>query len=238
MNSLDKLNIKIFADGASFEDMINMNENSIIKGLTTNPSLMKKAGITNYEDFAKKVTREIKKKTISFEEFSEDFDEMEKQAEKNTTWGKNVYAKIAITNTKKESACELIKVLNEKKIKVNVTAIMTLQQVEDVYKVLNNSVNNYVSIFAGRIADTGINPEIIISESLKIFKDFKKTEILWASCREIFNIYQADKMGCHIITVPNDILKKTNVVDYNLEKYSLDTVKDFYKDSVEAGYKL
>jgi len=238
MNSLDKLNIKIFADGASFEDMINMNENSMIKGLTTNPSLMKKAGITNYEDFAKKVTREIKKKTISFEVFSDDFDEMEKQAEKISTWGNNVYAKIPITNTKKESACELIKVLNEKKIKVNVTAIMTLQQVEDVYKVLNNSVNNYVSIFAGRIADTGINPEIIISESLKIFKDFKKTEILWASCREIFNIYQADKMGCHIITVPNDILKKTNVVDYNLEKYSLDTVKDFYKDSVEAGYKL
>ena len=238
MNSLDKLKIKIFADGASFEDMINMNENSIIKGLTTNPSLMKKAGITNYEDFAKKVTREIKKKTISFEVFSDDFDEMEKQAEKISTWGNNVYAKIPITNTKKESACELIKVLNEKKIKVNVTAIMTLQQVEDVYKVLNNSVNNYVSIFAGRIADTGINPEIIISESLKIFKDFKKTEILWASCREIFNIYQADKMGCHIITVPNDILKKTNVVDYNLEKYSLDTVKDFYKDSVEAGYKL
>jgi transaldolase len=238
MNSLDKLNIKIFADGASFEDMINMNENSIIKGLTTNPSLMKKAGITNYEDFAKKVTREIKKKTISFEVFSDDFDEMEKQAEKISTWGNNVYAKIPITNTKKESACELIKVLNEKKIKVNVTAIMTLQQVEDVYKVLNNSVNNYVSIFAGRIADTGINPEIIISESLKIFKDFKKTEILWASCREIYNIYQADKMGCHIITVPNDILKKTNVVDYNLEKYSLDTVKDFYKDSVEAGYKL
>tara|TARA_B100000795_G_scaffold251805_1_gene220888 strand:+ start:186 stop:902 length:717 start_codon:yes stop_codon:yes gene_type:complete len=238
MNSLDKLNIKIFADGASFEDMINMNENSIIKGLTTNPSLMKKAGITNYEDFAKKVTREIKKKTISFEVFSDDFDEMEKQAEKISTWGNNVYAKIPITNTKKESACELIKVLNEKKIKVNVTAIMTLQQVEDVYKVLNNSVNNYVSIFAGRIADTGINPEIIISESLKIFKDFKKTEILWASCREIFNIYQADKMGCHIITVPNDILKKTNIVDYNLEKYSLDTVKDFYKDSVEAGYKL
>ena len=238
MNSLDKLNIKIFADGASFEDMINMNENSIIKGLTTNPSLMKKAGITNYEDFAKKVTREIKKKTISFEVFSDDFNEMEKQAEKISTWGNNVYAKIPITNTKKESACELIKVLNEKKIKVNVTAIMTLQQVEDVYKVLNNSVNNYVSIFAGRIADTGINPEIIISESLKIFKDFKKTEILWASCREIFNIYQADKMGCHIITVPNDILKKTNVVDYNLEKYSLDTVKDFYKDSVEAGYKL
>ena len=238
MNSLDKLNIKIFADGASFEDMINMNENSIIKGLTTNPSLMKKAGITNYEDFAKKVTREIKKKTISFEVFSDDFDEMEKQAEKISTWGNNVYAKIPITNTKKESACELIKVLNEKKIKINVTAIMTLQQIEDVYKVLNNSVNNYVSIFAGRIADTGINPEIIISESLKIFKDFKKTEILWASCREIFNIYQADKMGCHIITVPNDILKKTNVVDYNLEKYSLDTVKDFYKDSVEAGYKL
>jgi len=238
MNSLDKLNIKIFADGASFEDMINMNENSMIKGLTTNPSLMKKAGITNYEDFAKKVTREIKKKTISFEVFSDDFDEMEKQAEKISTWGNNVYAKIPITNTKKESACELIKVLNEKKIKVNVTAIMTLQQVEDVYKVLNNSVNNYVSIFAGRIADTGINPEIIISESLKIFKDFKKTEILWASCREIYNIYQADKMGCHIITVPNDILKKTNVVDYNLEKYSLDTVKDFYKDSVEAGYKL
>lgn len=238
MNSLDKLNIKIFADGASFEDMINMNENSIIKGLTTNPSLMKKAGITNYEDFAKKVTREIKKKTISFEVFSDDFDEMEKQAEKISTWGNNVYAKIPITNTKKESACELIKVLNEKKIKVNVTAIMTLQQVEDVYKVLNNSVNNYVSIFAGRIADTGINPEMIISESLKIFKDFKKTEILWASCREIFNIYQADKMGCHIITVPNDILKKTHIVDYNLEKYSLDTVKDFYKDSVEAGYKL
>ena len=238
MNSLDKLKIKIFADGASFEDMMDMNANSNIQGLTTNPSLMKKAGIKNYEEFAKKVTKEIKEKTISFEVFSDDFDEMEKQAEKISTWGNNVYAKIPITNTKKESACELIKVLNEKKIKINVTAIMTLQQIEDVYKVLNNSVNNYVSIFAGRIADTGINPEIIISESLKIFKDFKKTEILWASCREIFNIYQADKMGCHIITVPNDILKKTHIVDYNLEKYSLDTVKDFYKDSVEAGYKL
>ena len=146
MNSLDKLKIKIFADGASFEDMINMNANSNIKGLTTNPSLMKKAGITNYEEFAKKVTKKIKQKTISFEVFSDDFDEMEKQAEKISTWGDNVYAKIPITNTKKESACELIKVLNEKNIKVNVTAIMTLQQVEDVYKVLKNSVNNYVSI--------------------------------------------------------------------------------------------
>ncbi len=238
MSSLDKLKIKIFADGASFEDMINMNANSNIKGLTTNPSLMKKAGITNYEEFAKKVTKEITKKTISFEVFSDDFDEMEKQAEKISTWGDNVYAKIPITNTKKESACELIKVLNEKKIKVNVTAIMTLQQIQDVYKVLNKSINNYVSIFAGRIADTGADPELIVSESLKIFKDYQKTEILWASCREIFNIYQADKIGCHIITVPNNILKKINLIDYNLEDYSLDTVKDFYKDSVEAGYKL
>ena len=170
--------------------------------------------------------------------FSDDFDEMEKQAEKISTWGNNVYAKIPITNTKKESACELIKVLNEKKIKVNVTAIMTLQQVKDVYKVLNKSINNYVSIFAGRIADTGSDQEVIISESLKIFKDHNQTEILWASCREIFNIYQANKIGCHIITVPNNILKKTNLIDYNLEDYSLDTVKDFYKDSVEAGYKL
>ena len=238
MNSLDKLKIKIFADGASFEDMMDMNANSNIQGLTTNPSLMKKAGIRNYEEFAKKVTKEIKKKTISFEVFSDDFDEMEKQAEKISTWGNNVYAKIPITNTKKESACELIKVLNEKKIKVNVTAIMTLQQVKDVYKVLNKSINNYVSIFAGRIADTGSDPEVIISESLKIFKDYNQTEILWASCREIFNIYQANKIGCHIITVPNNILKKTNLIDYNLEDYSLDTVKDFYKDSVEAGYKL
>ena len=197
MNSLDKLKIKIFADGASFEDMMDMNANSNIQGLTTNPSLMKKAGIKNYEEFAKKVTKEIKEKTISFEVFSDDFDEMEKQAE-----------------------------------------IMTLQQVKDVYKVLNKSINNYVSIFAGRIADTGSDPEVIISESLKIFKDYNQTEILWASCREIFNIYQANKIGCHIITVPNNILKKTNLIDYNLEDYSLDTVKDFYKDSVEAGYKL
>jgi transaldolase len=199
---------------------------------------MKKAGITDYEEFAKIVTSKIKIKPISFEVFSDNFDEMERQAKKISKWGDNVYAKIPITNTKKESACELIKVLNEKKIKVNVTAIMTLQQVKDVYKVLNKSINNYVSIFAGRIADTGSDPEVIISESLKIFKDYNQTEILWASCREIFNIYQANKIGCHIITVPNNILKKTNLIDYNLEDYSLDTVKDFYKDSVEAGYKL
>ena len=238
MKKIEDLKVKIFSDGADKEDMLDMASKTFIRGLTTNPTLMKKAGIKDYEAFAKDILSTIKEKPISFEVFSDDFDEMEKQAMKITSWADNVYVKIPITNTKKESSKELIKRLVEKKVKLNITAIMTLDQVKTVLSVLDNKVPSIISVFAGRIADTGKDPIPLMKECLKEMKINSKSELLWASPREFLNIIQADQIGCHIITATKDIIKKLKLANYDLEDYSLDTVKMFYKDALDAGFKI
>jgi transaldolase len=238
MNRVEKLKVQIFADGADKAGMLEMYNKSFIKGLTTNPTLMKKAGIKNYEAFAKDILNDVKDKSISFEVFSDDLDEMEKQALKIATWGDNVYVKIPVTNTKGIPTYSLIKKLADKGVKVNVTAIMTLEQVRDVVLSLNQNVPSYVSVFAGRIADTGVDPVPLMSAAVQITSMNSKAEVIWASPRELLNIFQADEIGCQIITVTNDILKKLELVDYNLSSYSLDTVKMFYNDALAAGYDL
>ena len=238
MKKIEDLKIKIFLDGADKEDILDINNKPFIKGLTTNPSLMKKAGIKDYKFFAKDILTVIKKKPISFEVFSDDFNDMERQAMKIAGWADNVYVKIPITNTKKESSKELIKRLAEKKVKLNITAIMTLDQVKTVVSVLNDNVPSIISVFAGRIADTGRNPIPLMEDCLKEMKINSKSELLWASSRELLNVLQADQIGCHIITVTKDIIKKLQLIDYNLEDYSLDTVKTFYKDAADANFKI
>ena len=238
MKKIEDLKVKIFSDGADKEDMLDMASKTFIRGLTTNPTLMKKAGIKDYEAFAKDILSTIKEKPISFEVFSDDFDDMEKQAMEIASWAANVYVKIPITNTKKESSKELVQRLAKKKVKLNITAIMTLDQVKTVLSVLDNKVPSVISVFAGRIADTGKDPIPLMKECLKEMKINPKSELLWASPRELLNIIQADQIGCHIITVTKDIIKKLQFIDYDLKDYSLDTVKMFYKDAVDAGFKI
>jgi len=238
MEKINKLKIKIFSDGANREEMIKMASDKKIMGLTTNPTLMKKAGIINYEEFCRDLLGIIKNKPISFEVFSDDIREMKEQAKKISSWGENVYVKIPITNTKKISTLDLIADLCESNIKVNVTAIMTLEQVRGVLSVLRPTVPSYISVFAGRIADTGIDPLPVMIKALQLMEVNSSAELIWASPRELLNIFQANDIGCHIITVTKDILDKLKYVDYPLDEYSLDTVKMFYKDAIEAGYKL
>jgi transaldolase len=231
-------NTKIFADGANFDEMIKLSKNPLIKGLTTNPSLMKKNGIKNYTDFSKKILKKIRKKPISFEVFSDDLSEMKKQGLKINSWGKNVYVKIPITNTKKKSTANVIKFLSSRGIKVNVTAIMTIYQVKEVLKNLNPKVPSCISIFAGRIADTGRDPMPIMKEALKLMKKNKNSKLIWASTRELYNIYQSNEIKCHIITVTSDVIKKFKLINYNLSKYSLDTVKGFRNDALKSKFKI
>ena len=238
MKKINELNVKIFADGADKVGMLEMYSKPFIKGLTTNPTLMKKAGIKDYRAFCRDILTEIKDKPLSFEVFADDFKEMEIHALEIASWGDNVYVKIPITNTKKENCYKLVKRLTDEKVKVNVTALMTLSQVRDVVSVLNPSIPSYISIFAGRIADTGYDPLPLMSAAVELLKIAPASELIWASPRELLNIFQADEIGCQIITVTNDILKKLNLVGYSLDEYSLDTVKMFYKDAVDAGYRL
>lgn len=235
---LTELRIKIFADGAEKSSMIVLAKDPLIKGLTTNPTLMRKAGITNYAEFAKEVLAEVKTKPISFEVFSDDFIEMERQARIIAAWAPNVYVKIPITNTKRESSYDLIKKLSTDGIKLNVTAILTAAQVAYMIKALSPEVPAVISVFAGRIADTGINPVPVMKEVKKIIGDNPNFELLWASPRELFNIYQAEEVGANIITVANDILKKSINVGMDNEELSLETVKMFYNDGQKAGYTL
>ena len=238
MKKIEDLRVKIFADGADKQDMLEMNSKKFIKGMTTNPTLMKKAGIKDYERFAKDILSTIKEKPISFEVFSDDFNDMERQAMKITSWAENIYVKIPITNTKKKISTELISRLAKKKVKLNITALMTLGQVKSILSVLNKDVPSIISVFAGRVADTGVDPVLLMKECLKATKTNLKSELLWASPRELLNIIQADEIGCHIITVTKDIIKKLQLINYDLENYSLDTVKIFYKDAVDAGFKI
>lgn len=230
------LSIKIFADGADKIGMLEMLQNPMIKGFTTNPTLMRKAGIADYESFALDILKYIKECPISFEVFSDEFDVMKIQAQKIASWGENIYVKIPVTNTRGESAVNLIRELSADGIKVNVTAVMTLDQVQQVAKSLEGGAASYISIFAGRIADTGRDPIEIMSQSLELIKDKPNIELIWASPRELLNIFQADSIGCHVITVTNDLLKKLNLIGKNLDEYSLETVKMFYDDALNAGY--
>jgi transaldolase len=238
MTSIDSLSIEIFADGADKATMLEMASKPFIKGLTTNPTLMKKAGITDYKEFASSVLQDVTKKPISFEVFSDDFLEMERQALEISGWGNNVYVKIPVTNTHKEPCYGLINRLSHSGVKLNVTALTTLRQVEQVADNLSKNVPSYISVFAGRIADTGIDPVPIIRDAVKYIKDSKNIKLIWASPRELLNIFQAESVGCHIITATNEILNKLELIGKDLEEYSLDTVKMFYKDAVSAGYSI
>jgi transaldolase len=238
MTTVEKLTVKIFADGADKGGMLEMYAKPIIKGLTTNPTLMRKAGIRDYRAFAKDILAEIRDKPISFEVFSDDFGEMERQAVEIASWGDNVYAKIPVSNTRQEPAYALVKRLAARGVKVNVTAMMTLAQVRDVAAALNPEVASYVSVFAGRIADTGRDPVPLMAAAVELLKITPAAELIWASPRELLNIFQADAIGCHVITVTNDILKKLSLVGYDLDAYSLDTVKMFHTDAAAAGFTL
>ncbi len=238
MKRIEDLKVQIFADGADKNGMLEMYAKTYIKGLTTNPTLMKKAGIADYRAFCKDILTLIKDKPLSFEVFSDDFEEMERQAMEIASWGDNVYVKIPISNTKQEACYALVKKLGEQKIKMNVTAIMTMSQVRDVVAALNPNVPSYVSVFAGRIADTGRDPLPMMAAAVEMLKVAPAAELIWASPRELLNIFQADEVGCQVITVTNDILKKLSLVGYDLDNYSLDTVKMFHSDALAAGFKL
>lgn len=238
MDEIKDLKIKIFADGADKAGMLEMYRKPFIKGLTTNPTLMKKAGITDYRAFAKDILSVIKDKPISFEVFSDNFKEMERQALDIAGWGDNVYVKIPVTNTKQESCYTLVEKLAAKKVKLNVTALMTLTQVRDVVAALDSNVPSYISVFAGRIADTGRDPVPLMAAAVKLLRVNPKAELIWASSRELLNIFQADAIGCQIITITNDILNKLSLVGYDLDAYSLDTVKMFRNDAIAASFSL
>ncbi len=238
MKTLDQLNVKIFADGADLDGILELYKNKNITGFTTNPTLMNKSGIKDYEGFARRLLEHIPDRPFSFEVFSDEFDEMERQATKIASWGKNVYVKIPVTNTRRESSVELVKKLARAGVQLNVTALMTLEQVSDVSLALGNNVPSYISVFAGRIADTGMDPMSLMKRAVEIMSPYNKQELIWASPRELLNIFHADEVGCHIITVTHDILKKLSLIGKDLDEYSLDTVKMFRDDAVKAGFTL
>ncbi len=239
MNSLADLQIKIFADGADKKGVLDLYRNPLIKGLTTNPSLMRKVGVADYGAFAKEILETVTDKPISLEVFSDDFSEMRRQALKISGWQHNVYVKIPITNTKRESSVPLIRELTQEGVKVNVTAILTLEQVRDVAEVLNRDVPSVISVFAGRVADAGQDPMPLMAASRKVLQGQPKAELLWASCREVLNIWHAEQSESHIITVPHDVLSKAlSLWGRDLAELSLDTVKMFHDDAIAAGYKL
>ena len=232
------LQVKIFADGADIDSILELAKDRRIAGFTTNPTLMRKAGVKDYGTFGRELTRAIPDRPFSFEVLSDDFDEMEQQALRIASWGRNVYVKIPITNTRRQSAAPLIDRLSRQGVKVNVTAVMTLPQVEAVIPSLRRATPAYISIFAGRIADAGIDPLPILCGALLRIRNQPNLELIWASPREVFNIVQADMIGCHIITVTHDLLKKMHLLGRDLDEFSLDTVRMFYEDARAAGFAL
>ena len=238
MKGLSELTVQLYADGADKAGMLEMYENPLIKGFTTNPTLMRKAGVLDYQTFAADILEAIPDRPISFEVFSDEFDEMLRQAKIIAKWGENVYVKIPVTNTRAESSVELIRELANEGINVNVTAMMTLEQVKEVSVALDDGPMSIVSLFAGRVADTGRDPVTLMGAAVNFLREFPNIELLWASPRELLNIFQANAIGCHIITATNDVLKKLSLVGKDLSDYSLETVKMFYEDAAEAGYAL
>ncbi len=235
---LAKLKVKIFADGADEKSIRELYPCAHIKGFTTNPSLMRKAGVDDYERFARNLLEYVRAKPLSFEVFSDEFPEMQRQAKIISGWGENVYVKIPITNTRGESAAPLIATLLKDGLKLNITAMLPQTQVDEIRPHFSKKSQAFISIFAGRISDTGTDPEPVMRYAVEAFKDCPHTEILWASCRELYNVFMADRTGCHIITVTHDLLKKLSLLGRNLNEYSLDTVKMFYNDARDSGYVL
>jgi transaldolase len=232
------MRVKIFADGAEKAPMLKLYANPQIQGFTTNPTLMRKAGITDYEAFARDILTAIPDRPISFEVFADEFDEMERQAERIATWGENVYVKIPVTNTRGESAAPLVERLAGRGVKQNVTALMTLAQVREITAALALGPAANISVFAGRVADTGVDPLPMMREALEIMRPYPQLELIWASPRELLNIVQASEIGCHIITVTSDILNKLPLIGKDLGEYSLDTVKMFRNDALASGFGL
>jgi transaldolase len=238
MKPVADLRVKIFADGADKGGMLELYQNSFIRGFTTNPTLMHKAGIREYRAFAREILRAIPDRPISFEVFSDEFIEMERQALEIAGWGNNVYVKIPITNTRGQPSNDLVWRLARAGVKLNVTALLTLGQVRDISMCLAEGPSSYVSVFAGRIADTGRDPVPIMAAAVELLRPHANLELIWASPRELLNIFQADAVGCHIITVTHDLLRKLTLVGKDLREYSLETVKMFRDDAVKAGYRL
>ena len=238
MASVDKLRVKIFADGADFDGIMKMYANPLIKGFTTNPTLMRKAGVTDYEAFARKLLAAVPDRPVSLEVFADEFDEMERQALAIASWGKNVNVKVPVTNSKREFAGPLIRKLSAAGVALNVTAVFTLDQVRRVTECLADGTPAIVSVFAGRVADTGIDPVPLMAEAVEILKAKAKAELIWASPRELLNIFQADAIGCHIITVTNDIIGKLALVGKDQDDYSLETVEMFYRDATAAAFSI
>ena len=238
LTPLDSLKIKLFADGADRAGMLDMYRNPLIQGFTTNPTLMRKAGITDYEAFGRDILGSIPDRPISLEVLADEFDEMERQARKITTWGGNVYVKIPVTNTRRESSHNLVRRLSQEGIRVNVTALLTLDQVAVVTSAVAGGAPSCISVFAGRIADTGRDPLPLMAEAMAIIAPHAGIELIWASPRELLNVFQADSIGCHIITATNDILKKLSLVGKDLGDYSLETVAMFYGDAKSSGFVL
>jgi transaldolase len=232
------LKVRLFADGADKPTMIQMYRDPRIQGFTTNPTLMHKAGITDYEGFARDIVKSIPDRSISLEVFADDWENMERQALKIATWGDHVYVKIPVTNTRREPALDLIGRLTNAGVKLNVTALLTLAQVRDVAAALKGGAAAYVSVFAGRIADTGRDPVPMMAAAVKILAANPGVELIWASPRELLNVFQADAVGCHIITATSDILKKLDLIGKDLDDYSLDTVKMFHADALKSGFVL
>jgi transaldolase len=238
MKAVSELGVKIYADGADLQGMRELSRRTWIKGFTTNPTLMRKASVSDYRSFAREALEMIPDRPISFEVFSDEFEEMSWQAREIATWGENVFVKIPVTNTRGESSAALIGDLTREGIKVNVTAILALDQVRDVTAVLLGGSPAYVSVFAGRVADTGRDPVPLMAAAVELVALEPQLQLIWASPRELLNIYQADSIGCHIITVTHDILRRLDGVGRDLHEYSLDTVRMFRKDAITAGYTL
>lgn len=238
MMQMAELKIKIFADGADLDSILELRQNPLIKGFTTNPTLMRKAGIDDYAAFGRSLLQAVADRPISLEVFADDFDEMELQAMEIGSWGSNVIIKIPVTNTKGISSASLVRRLARAGLRLNVTALMTLEQVQTVAECLADSPSSYISVFAGRIADTGRDPVPMMAKAVRHLAAYPNLELIWASPRELLNIFQADAIGCHVITVTNDVLKKLGLVGKSLEQYSLETVQMFYNDAQKAGYRL
>jgi len=238
MSRIADLNVKIFADGADFDGMVKMAHNPLIQGFTTNPTLMRKAGVNDYETFARRVLATITDRPVSFEVFADDFPSMAEQARAIATWGPNVNVKIPVSTTKGQSSNELIRALSSEGVTLNITAIFTLDQVRGVADALDPSTPAIVSVFAGRIADTGVDPIPHMRACKEILASRPKAELLWASTRELLNIFHAEEAGCDIVTVPNEFLAKLNLIDKDLSEYSRETVQLFYKDATAAAYQI
>jgi len=238
MEQLSRLGVKIFADGADFEGILALHKNPLIHGFTTNPSLMRKAGVEDYEDFARRLLAVVPDRPISLEVFADEPREMVRQAEAIASWGENVVVKIPVMNTRRVFTGPVIRQLSEAGVAINVTGVMTLEQVRRITHALALGTPAIVSVFAGRVADTGVDPVPLMAEAVRVLRERPRAELLWASPRELLNIFQADAIGCHIITVTHDLLAKLGLIGKDLEQYSLETVETFHRDAKAAGYSI